>query len=345
MRHKNHLSINHICLFLGVVLLMATIGISIAVLWITGNVVATLCVLGFGVFAFGCGVLFVRIVRKKLVLFSDQLCELLDGMMSGKEELPEEKQQKEGLFYKIHYRLKRLYEVMQENRNHIAKEREDLQELISDISHQVKTPIANLKMINNTLLEQEVPKQKQQEFLTAQSSQLDKLDFLMQAMIKTSRLETGVISLEQKEQSIYETLAAALGGIFLNAEKKKIDVQVDCPEGLLVSHDRKWTTEALFNILDNAVKYTPAGGNIWVSVECWEMYVKIDITDNGIGISEEHQGTIFKRFYREDTVHDAEGIGIGLYLAREIISLQGGYIVVSSHPGKGSTFSVRLLRK
>lgn len=345
MRRKNHLSINHICLFLGLVLLMATSGISIAVLWITGNVVATLCVLGFGVFAFGCGALFVMIVRKKLVLFSDQLCELLDGMMSGKQELPEERQHEEGLFYKIHYRLKRLYEVMQENRNHIAKERKDLQELISDISHQVKTPIANLKMINNTLMEQKVPEQKQQEFLIAQSSQLDKLDFLMQAMIKTSRLETGVISLEQKEQSIYETLAAALGGIFLNAEKKKIDVQVDCPEGLMVSHDRKWTTEALFNILDNAVKYTPKGGNIWVSVECWEMYVKIDITDNGIGISEEHQGTIFKRFYREDTVHDAEGIGIGLYLAREIISLQGGYIVVSSHPGKGSTFSVRLLRK
>ena len=180
-------------------------------------------------------------------------------MRSGKQELPEERQHEEGLFYKIHYRLKRLYEVMQENRNHIAKERKDLQELISDISHQVKTPIANLKMINNTLMEQKVPEQKQQEFLIAQSSQLDKLDFLMQAMIKTSRLETGVISLEQKEQSIYETLAAALGGIFLNAEKKKIDVQVDCPEGLMVSHDRKWTTEALFNILDNAVKYNSEG--------------------------------------------------------------------------------------
>ncbi len=95
MRRKNHLSINHICLFLGLVLLMATSGISIAVLWITGNVVATLCVLGFGVFVFGCGVLFVKFVRKKLVLFSDQLCELLDGLMSGKEELPEESQQEE----------------------------------------------------------------------------------------------------------------------------------------------------------------------------------------------------------------------------------------------------------
>ena len=345
MKRKNPLSINHICLFLGVVLLMATIGISIAVLWITGNGVATLCVLGFGVFAFGCGVLFVRIVRKKLVLFSDQLCELLDGMMSGKEELPEEKQQKEGLFYKIHYRLKRLYEVMQENWNHIAKEREDLQELISDISHQVKTPIANLKMINNTLLEKEVPPQKQKEFLTAQASQLDKLDFLMQAMIKTSRLETGVISLEQKQQPVYDTLAVALGGILLNAEKKQIDVQVECPEHLDARHDRKWTSEALFNILDNAVKYTPAGGQIRVSVEGWEMYVKIDIADTGIGISEQHQGTIFKRFYREDAVHDVDGIGIGLYLAREIVTLQGGYIRVASEVGKGSTFSVFLLRK
>lgn len=99
MRRKNHLSINHICLFLGLVLLMATSGISIAVLWITGNVVATLCVLGFGVFAFGCGALFVMIVRKKLVLFSDQLCELLDGMMSGKQELSEERNRKKNVTF------------------------------------------------------------------------------------------------------------------------------------------------------------------------------------------------------------------------------------------------------
>ena len=159
------------------------------------------------------------------------------------------------------------------------------------------------------------------------TSQLDKLDFLMQAMIKTSRLETGVISLEQRQQPIYDTLAAALGGILLNAEKKKIDVQVECPEHLDARHDRKWTSEALFNILDNAVKYTPAGGQIRVSVEGWEMYVKIDIADTGIGISEQHQGTIFKRFYRED------------------VTLQGGYIRVASEVGKGSTFSVFLLRK
>lgn len=166
----------------------------------------------------------------------------------------------------------------------------------------------------------------------------------MQAMIKTSRLETGVISLQAKVQPLYGTLAAALGGILLKAEKKQIEVTVDCTETVSAAHDRKWTTEALFNILDNAVKYTPEGGKIHVAVACWEMYAKIDISDTGIGIPEEHQGAIFKRFYREDSVHDAPGIGIGLYLAREIITRQAGFIRVVSEVGAGSTFSVFLPR-
>lgn len=144
----------------------------------------------------------------------------MDDMLSGNMQ-PKQTVEEESLFYKIEYRLNRLYEVMQENKNSIAQERADLQELISDISHQVKTPIANLKVINSTLLENEIPVQKQKEFLTAQATQLDKLDFLMQAMIKTSRLETGVISLEKKSQPLYDTLAAALGGILLNAEKNR----------------------------------------------------------------------------------------------------------------------------
>jgi len=338
------LSINKACILLGALMLLGMVCTMAALYALTANETAVLCVLVFGAFVFACVICFVCLVRRKLTLFSDFFCRTLDDMLSGDIEPPQTVEE-ENLFYKISYRLGRLYEAMQENRNSIVKERADLQELISDISHQVKTPIANLKMINNTLLEQDVPKQKQTEFLTAQASQLDKLDFLMQAMIKTSRLETGVISLEKKSQPIYDTLAAALGGILLNAEKKRIDVRVDCPEDLTVSHDRKWTAEALFNILDNAVKYTPEGGQIGVKVECWEMYLKIDISDTGIGIAEAHQGTIFKRFYREDIVHDVEGIGIGLYLAREIITLQSGYIRVTSELGKGSVFSVFLLRE
>lgn len=337
-------SINRICGILGMLLMLAAGTASVMVYLFTGNKNAVWCVVLFSLFVLFCAICFVALIRHKLVDFSDSFCLLMDEMLSG-AKIPQQALEEESLFYKINYRLGRLYEVMQENKNRIVKERTDLQELISDISHQVKTPVANLKMINNTLLEQEISKEKQREFLEAQENQIDKLDFLMQAMIKTSRLETGVISLEKKIQPIYDTLAASLGGILLNAEKKKINVQVKCSEMLTASHDRKWTGEALFNILDNAVKYTPVGGQIRVTVECWEMYVKIDIADTGIGIPEQHQGTIFKRFYREDAVHDIDGIGIGLYLAREIVTLQGGYICVESESGKGSVFSVFLLRR
>ena len=268
-------------------------GISLAALatvyLLTGNLILVWLGLLFTILVFACVAVFVAFLRRKLVLFSDSLCRTMDDMLDGAAP-PPQIHEEENLFYKINHRLLRLYEVMRENRERVAKDRADLQELISDISHQVKTPIANLQMVNATLLEQSVPEEKQREFLQASSGQLDKLDFLMQAMIKTSRLETGVISLDRKIQPLYDTLAAALGGILLNAEKKNIHVSVDCPPDLALAHDRKWTGEALFNILDNAVKYTPEGGTIRVTVQSWELYVKIDIADSGKGIAENRQG-------------------------------------------------------
>lgn len=335
------LSVNKICIAVCAALFLLSVIMSFTIYFLTQNIRALFCGLLYAVCVIVCMVAFFAFVRRKLTLFSDALCKLLDDMMSA-DQAPPQYTEEENLFYKIQHRLSRLYEVLRESKSSIAKERADLQELISDISHQVKTPIANLKMLDATLLEQTVAPEKQREFLVAMDSQLDKLDFLMQAMIKTSRLETGVISLQPQPQAIYDTLAAALGGILLNAEQKKIAVTVDCPETVTAAHDRKWTTEALFNILDNAVKYTPKGGKIRVAVVCWEMYVKIDISDTGIGIPEQHQGTIFKRFYRENNVHDTPGIGIGLYLAREIITRQGGFIRVASEVGSGSTFSVFL---
>lgn len=338
------LSINKGCIAIFAALVILSAVMTGALYWITESTAAVLCGLLFFAFAILFMAFLILLVRKKLTAFSDILCGQLDAMLSGKSELSQIEEE-ESIFYKINHRLVRLYDVMRENHNSVAKERADLQELISDISHQVKTPIANLKMIDATLLEQPLSEEKKREFLTAMGSQIDKLDFLMQAMIKTSRLETGVIALEKKMQPIYDTLAAALGGILLGAEKKNIHVSVSCPEELEVSHDRKWTSEALFNVLDNAVKYTPAGGSISVSVESWEMYLKIDITDTGKGIAENHQGAIFKRFFREEEVHDIDGIGIGLYLAREIITMQGGYIKVSSEVQKGAAFSIFLPRK
>ena len=285
--------------------------------------------------------IFLYYFQKKLTLFTNSLCRTLDDMMDSAAR-PEIDYDAETLLARISHRLERLYNVMQKDRNTVAKEKADLQALLSDISHQTKTPIANLKMLNETMLTRPISEEQREEFLQAAGSQLDKLDFLIQAMVKTSRLESGVITPEKKDAPIEETLVNAINGILAPMEKKGIELTVDCPEGLTISHDSRWTSEALFNLLDNAVKYTPAGGSIRVSVQNWGMYWKIDVTDTGRGIPESEHAAIFKRFYREEAVHEVDGIGIGLYLVREIITMQGGYIMVTSEVEKGSTFSVFL---
>ena len=281
---------------------------------------------------------------KRLSQFTSDLCQTMDSMISGGEE-PARADDSETIFARISYRLSRLYDILQDNRRKVDGERRELQTLVSDISHQVKTPVANLKMVTDTLLAKPVTEQERREFLQGIRSQTDKLEFLVQSMGKASRLETGAVTLEKKDVPLLDTLAQAMSGIVYGAEQKGISVEVQCPDDLRVSHDSKWTAEALFNLLDNAVKYTPAGGKISVSVERWEMYVKLDVTDTGKGIPESRQAAIFRRFYREEEVHDQPGVGIGLYLAREIISRQGGYIKVASEVGRGSTFSVLLPRR
>ena len=285
--------------------------------------------------------LLTQIFGKRLSAFTSVLCQTLDHMIEG-NEAPLRPEDSETMLARICYRLSRLYQIMQENRRKVDEERRELQSLISDISHQVKTPVSNLKMAADTLLEKPVSEAERIDFIRGIFSQTDKLDFLFQALVKTSRLETDVIQLEKKPGRLFDTVAQAMSGIVYAAEKKEITVSVDCPEDLTVSHDSKWTSEALFNLLDNAVKYTPAGGKIAVSVVLWEMYVEIKVTDTGKGISESNQAAIFRRFYREEEVHDQQGVGIGLYLAREIVTRQGGYIKVVSEPGKGSEFSIML---
>ena len=285
--------------------------------------------------------LLTQIFGKRLSAFTSVLCQTLDHMIEG-NEAPLRPEDSETMLARICYRLSRLYQIMQENRRKVDEERRELQSLISDISHQVKTPVSNLKMAADTLLEKPVSEAERIDFIRGIFSQTDKLDFLFQALVKTSHLETGVIQLEKKPGRLFDTVAQAMSGIVYAAEKKEIAVSVDCPEDLTVSHDGKWTSEALFNLLDNAVKYTPAGGKIAVSVVLWEMYVEIKVTDTGKGISESNQAAIFRRFYREEEVHDQQGVGIGLYLAREIVTRQGGYIKVVSEPGKGSEFSIML---
>lgn len=341
---KKNLSTNGIYIGVGAAFMVLTVCFHITLFYYTDNWVIRGMAIIFSLLFLLLGILFIVLLRGKLLVFSDTVNACIDNIVNGKDNVTFDLES-ETLTSKFNYKLQRLYEIMQNGKRQVQVEKQSIQEMISDISHQVKTPVTNLKMYNSTLLERQLAPEKVREFHELMESQIDKLDFLMQAMVKMSRLETGVISLSVSPAPIYDTLGLALAGIELTAEQKKIKVVVKCDSAMIVPHDKKWTAEALFNILDNAVKYTPTGGKISVTAERWEMVTKIDISDTGRGILEQHYAQIFKRFYREADVHNISGVGIGLYLCREIISKQGGYIQVKSEIGQGTTFSVFLPNK
>ena len=335
------LSVKRLFLWICIGLLLSMTAITLILFSLTLEVAVLIAGAALIVCALVWVLVLTQVFGKRLSRFTSDLCKTLDNMMNGDEE-PEPADNSETLFARINHRLTRLYQIMRENRHRVEEERQELQALVSDISHQVKTPVSNLKMVTDTLLTRPVTETERIDFIQGVRSQTDKLDFLFQALVKTSRLETGVIRLEKKPGRIYDTVAQAMSGIVYAADNKQIGVSVDCSENLTVAHDTKWTAEALFNLLDNAVKYTPAGGKITVTVEKWEMYAEIKVADTGKGISESNQAAIFRRFYREEEVHEQPGVGIGLYLAREIVTKQGGYIKVVSELGSGSAFSIML---
>ena len=227
----------------------------------------------------------------------------------------------------------------------VQRQRESIQRLLSDISHQTKTPLANLRLYSSLLMEEELtPRQREQAQVIFQQS--EKLSFLIETLVKLSRLETDVLAVTPKSQPLSPLLERAVSQAKAAAERKGIALQLHLQQQaeMRALYDLRWTAEALGNLLDNAVKYTPPGGCIQVSATQYELFCRIDVHDNGIGIAEEEQAQIFGRFYRGRQVREQEGLGIGLYLAREIAQKQGGYLKLSSRPGQGSTFSLYLPR-
>lgn len=222
----------------------------------------------------------------------------------------------------------------------LTQEKDKIKGLIADISHQTKTPLSNVLLYTQLLAEQSLPKESA-TCLAALSTQAEKLQFLIDTLVKTSRLEAGILTLHPRESEIAPMLQEIYAQIAPVAEEKGIVLQLpSCQESAYF--DAKWTGEAIYNLVDNAVKYTPPGGSISFNVTPYELFCRIDIIDSGIGIAEEEQANVFRRFYRSPHVSDTEGVGIGLYLARQILAEEGGYIKLHSVPGRGSKFSVFL---
>lgn len=221
----------------------------------------------------------------------------------------------------------------------VATEKDQIKTLIADISHQTKTPISNLLLYSELLLEEDLP---EGAIANAEAihSQSEKLRFLIDSLVKLSRLENGILTLSPQTAPLQSMLESIVIQYAAKAGEKGVTLDL-ADTDISARFDRKWTAEALENIVDNAIKYTRRGG-VTISATSYELFARIDITDSGIGIPEIEQAKIFSRFYRSETVREQEGVGIGLYLARQIISGEGGYIKVTSAPGQGSTFSVFL---
>ena len=244
---------------------------------------------------------------------------------------------------RIESKLERFLDSSSISAQNIKSERDNIKELISDISHQTKTPIANLILYSELLEGTELPKDAESN-VKAIHSQAEKLRFLIDSLVKLSRLENGILELTPVNAKVGPVIESVCRQLGEKAEAKGLLIRFEGTDSEAV-FDEKWTYEALVNIVDNAVKYTNECGKITVSCDDYEMFTRIDIKDTGIGIPEEEYTEVFKRFYRGKAVKNQEGVGIGLHLAREIISGEGGYIKLSSEVGKGTTFSVFLPKK
>lgn len=277
--------------------------------------------------------------RWRLLVFMHQLDTSVQAMADGTFL---RRPSQDTLLSQFSEQLNRLYHILEHSRKDALTKQKQLQNLLSDISHQSKTPAANLQLLCSALSQPDLAKEDRMFFLKLLREQTEKLVFLMTALEKCSRLDTGMIVMKQKSCILRTLLEKTISQISPAALRKNIDVTLICDPSLTSVIDRKWTAECIFNFLDNAVKYTSSGGHIRILVQPMENYIRIDITDNGRGIPAAEIPHIFKRFYREDAVSEQPGIGMGLYIARKIILKQGGYIHTASCPNKGSTFSIHL---
>lgn len=225
----------------------------------------------------------------------------------------------------------------------LREQKERIQTLISDISHQTATPISNI-LIYSQLLEELCQGQEEREYVAVVGRQAEKLKFLLDSLVKVSRLENGIIQTNPVLGSVGSLVEEVRAMGESKAAKKEISIETKGEDLPVTAYfDYRWTVEALYNLVDNAIKYTDSGGKIQIEVIPYTIFCRINVTDDGRGICEEDQAKIFQRFYRSKDVLEQEGVGLGLYLTREILKGEGGYLKVSSKEGQGSTFSVFLL--
>ena len=291
--------------------------------------------------------------KKEQDLVLNEICRMLEEFRNGNfrtdlfwEHLEDDQTQRKN----IYMQMESLGSYFETLKDQAYKEKENIKSVVTDISHQLKTPIAALKACLEILEQEDLTQEERREFLKRCKDQMTGLELMSAALIQISRMETGMIGLQIEKKRIFDTVLDAVNRILPKVETKEMEIELDIPDSLqtaILPHDPKWIGEALMNLLENAVKYSQPNGRIRVAMEQWMSFVKIYIEDDGIGIPKEEQHKIFQRFYRGSSkkVRQEQGTGIGLFLTREIIDRHYGTIKVVSDDKKknnGSIFQIQL---
>lgn len=280
-------------------------------------------------------------MRDRMATILDKLSLTIQSLINGQAH-EEFAVSEDSLLSKLQDQTLKLHGILKMQKLKYKEEGEEIKSLVSDITHQLRTPLANLNMYNGLLLDDKLPPDKRMEFARIAKDQTEKLTWLMDSLVKMSRLESGIIEIKAERRDLVDTVLTAIKQAFPAARDKNVELALQGKQGIELVHDAKWTGEAIGNVLDNAIKYTAAGGKVKVVVERYEMFARIDVIDNGRGIPEPELNKVFQRFYRGAASGDTEGVGIGLYLTRKIVTEQGGYMKASSEAGRGSVFSLFL---
>lgn len=284
-------------------------------------------------------IIYVLYERRKMRKLTDNLNQILNEAIDGTLT---ESCYDESMLSLLECKLYRFINTSYLSKQKIDEERQAIKSLISDISHQTKTPIANLSLYCELLGEHPAMNEETKPLLNEMKNQTEKLNFLIQCLVNTSRLESGIITVAPEVSEVSYLIERVVSTLQQTAKSKNINLNYNHSTECLAKFDLKWTEEALYNIVENGIKYTDIDGEVTLSVVEYDLFCRIDVEDSGIGICESEFNEIFKRFYRSPRVVKQQGVGIGLYLARKIITKQGGYIKVSSKLNKGTTFSIFL---
>lgn len=245
---------------------------------------------------------------------------------------------------RVYELLKELGDSLSVRKRRMTEEENNTKALITDISHQLKTPLAALRMSYELTMEETLTDSERKEFAAKEEWEIRKLELLLEELLKLSQLEGGMVQITPQDAGIRDTILNAVEQVFVKAHQKQMEIRVKQEADAVVRHDAKWMAEAISNILDNAVKYSKPGSPVEIRVNSMPGNTMIEIEDWGMGIAADELHKIFQRFYRgreaEKLVRD--GAGIGLYLSRSVIERQGGTVVAKRKAENGMIFRIML---